>query len=331
MGQLQNPSSTLTVGTLIQDASVTSTGEFEQILRSSVIEPTLVEDINEQSSITNPLFRGAENEIVSYIVYQSPSQSITTGTNMPYSLIMHMDGNFVYYPKASDTFAFSLTPPERKGTGVFHPPETSRVSSYFGSLANSTISSPSLYTSVWGKVKSAVGTGLDLVDSYYGGFGKRLDNSLLGGRIQKSLGLTPIEPDWLQHLDSELLSLKNGLVQHDRSSARSHMYSNSNIVDLREKPEPLNSLVPKDDYLYYFRQLRTISNSFRGTDSQVAYWSEISQWINKCVEWYETQPDWIDPTQTTKKLREIAATSLNKKRDVSKDPDDSFQGSNQRF
>lgn len=100
-----------TVGNLIQNAQHVSTGEYEATLRSSVVEPALIEDIHSSPAVTvnGSNFTGMDNETIMYLVYQTPVQSITTGSTT-FSLIANQRGNFAYYPKVTDPLAFSLGP-----------------------------------------------------------------------------------------------------------------------------------------------------------------------------------------------------------------------------
>ena len=80
-------------------------------MKSAVVNPDLVTDINYRingATTSTQIFTGAENEIVSYVIYQTPAINITTGTNSVFTLLGDFEGNFVYYPNAADPLAFSL-------------------------------------------------------------------------------------------------------------------------------------------------------------------------------------------------------------------------------
>lgn len=99
-----------TLGNLLQNSQYVSTGEYEASVRSAVVEPALIEDITATLPVltsTGKEYQGADNEVVSYLIYQTPVQSITTGATT-FSLIANQRGNFAYYPKTTDPLAFSL-------------------------------------------------------------------------------------------------------------------------------------------------------------------------------------------------------------------------------
>ena len=81
------------------------------VLKSAVVNPDLVTDINYRingATINQQIFTGGENEIVSYVIYQTPAINITTGTQSVFTLLGDFEGSFVYYPNATDPLAFSL-------------------------------------------------------------------------------------------------------------------------------------------------------------------------------------------------------------------------------
>lgn len=98
-----------TLSNLIQNAQYASVGDYEQTMRSSVVEPILIEDITATfaTSTNGSTAQGMDNETIMYLVYQSPVQSITTGATT-FSLIANQRGNFSYYNKVTDPLAFSL-------------------------------------------------------------------------------------------------------------------------------------------------------------------------------------------------------------------------------
>lgn len=107
LGQFQS----ISLRQLLQDSSRTESGHWDVTLRSAVVNPDLITDINygiTGVTLSSNLFAEAENEIVSYVVYQTPAINITTGLPSQYSFIATQTGNFVYYPRASDPFAFAL-------------------------------------------------------------------------------------------------------------------------------------------------------------------------------------------------------------------------------
>lgn len=99
---------------LMQDSSRTESGHWDVTLKSAVVNPDLVTDINFaiNTNLVSDLFKDAENEIVSYVIYQTPAINITTGLPSQYSFIATQSGNFVYYPRATDPFAFALGGPD---------------------------------------------------------------------------------------------------------------------------------------------------------------------------------------------------------------------------
>lgn len=101
----------LTPRQLIQIANKMEAGRFDAAMKSAVVNPDLVTDINYKiEKVTDVVntFPGAENEIVSFLVYQTPVVNLLTGSKATFSLIGELEGNFVFYPRATDPFAFNL-------------------------------------------------------------------------------------------------------------------------------------------------------------------------------------------------------------------------------
>lgn len=128
----------VTIGQLIQDACCSEAGDTVTTLTSAVVNPALVNDINSQcgTSATNT-FPDGENEIVSYVVYQTPVISLTTNLSVPFTWIASTQGNFVYYTKVSDPLAFNIGNEKTKPK-----PETTKTPAILESiapLANNTV------------------------------------------------------------------------------------------------------------------------------------------------------------------------------------------------
>lgn len=291
----------VSVGTLIQDSTVTCTGEYEQILRSSVIEPSLVKDISCVSKTTSPRFADAENESVTYIIYQTAAQSISAGTKMNYSLILHVDGNFVYYPKATDTFAFNLTPPAIKGNNVFSKP--SPIVESLSDVANTTVKDAKQHKSLWSK--------------FYD-IGKSVIETNPIGKLATSV----IDTFWNDDSTGTTENILNALNDTVSNSAasRSGLFSRiTSGASLRSEPEVHTSIKPKDDYQYYFGQLYAVAKQFRGTTTQIQEFGPIYNWIEDTYNWYTAQPDWINVDQVQKR------SASAPKRDRDADSIDSFR------
>jgi hypothetical protein len=317
----QNP----TVSQLIQNSTSTSTGEYEQVLRSSVIEPNLVEDITEAMTTTAPNAKGADNETISYIIYQSAAQSITTGTNMTYNLIAHMDGNFVYYPNPTDTFSYALTPPERKGNAVFETPKRSWVSEIVAPLTNTVVDNSKKYSSAWASVKNVVGKGISwLDDKLTGGAIKGLDDSLFGSALQHSVGLKTAQDKQLDEFERMLTILKSDHGTAPSRSAYSNYSTGANLLSAHEYHLPVSSMVPKDDYVYYFNQLAAITRRFRGTISQTEAFAPFLTLVEETLDWYNSAPDYIDIDSCKKPARSTSKPARVVQED-SHDPDESFR------
>jgi len=298
LGQLATD---LPISQLIQDATVTETGSYEQILRSAVIEPTLVEDINAKVSTSVPYFPGADNEAVSYIVFQTAAASITTGAKMPYTLIAHMDGNFVYYPKANDTFAFSLTPQDRKGPAVFESKRSDWVSELILPKVGSVISDPVKHSSIWDTLKSIGGGIASAADDWLlGGRVKQLDDKYLGSRLQHSVGLQTSHDRDMEEIEKMMRDLR---LDHGTTPARSVATSRtSTYLTLANTKD---ELVPKDDFLRYFGQLDAICSQYRGLPSQTLALTPFFALVRQYLVWYQTAPAWIDPQETEEDSVEV--------------------------
>lgn len=286
----------MTVGQMIQDATVTETGSYEQILRSSVINPALVDDISDPSIGSLPCFPGGENEPIAYCVYQTAAASITTGTKMPYNLIWHFEGNFVYYPKATDTFAFSLTPEERRGNATFE--RNTEFSKVVSPLVNSVVDNPSNYTSLFGKLKNVLGGALSWADDkFLMGAAKKFDDGVLGGSVQELLGVKTAAQKEEDMIQAMLLDLKFNSGLAPVRSTYSSAFNGTSLNTFSTKYAPMdivaNPLVPKDDFVYYFTQLKDMCARARGTNLQMEQLQPFFESVNAIYAWYQTAPDFI--------------------------------------
>ena len=265
------------LSTLIQDATVTCTGSYEHVLRSSVIEPSLVKDINQPANAAYPRFNDSENETVSYVIYQTAVQSITGSGDSKYSFILHVDGNFVYYPKATDSFAFNLTSQSLRGNNVFT--KEGKIAPQIDNVANTTVKNTAKHEEGWEQAK-------------------KLDESTVLNTksreqvaSESNLGGSSFIGDLFDSFAN--LTNENSIVGKIAKTAAG--WASAILLAPPVQSEP-SSLVPKDDFLYYFKQLHEVCHAFRGTETQAVQFIPFRDWVDQCYTWYLTQPDWIDPT-----------------------------------
>ena len=299
----------LTIQNLIQDAVVTSTGAYENTLRSSVSDPALVMDINANSTTSGSgsrAFPECENEVVSYIVYQTPAISVTTGSTTPFTLICNLEGNFVYYPKATDPIAFNIGQDEAKPTTQDSNLRHSVVSQTMSNLNTKDVADSGVFKSVWNNVSGwlgsvlpkAIGSGAKWLDNRFtGGAVQSFDNNILGGSLQHSLGLKTAQEEQADDFLRQLHELK--VTTPFTASRASSMFSGGTAnmqssVHSRHIPTVSNGLVPKADFVYWFRQLDEVMRRRRGTTGQVIFLDTVATWLENEMEWFESQPDWVD-------------------------------------
>jgi hypothetical protein len=319
----------LTQQNLIQDATVTATGAYENTLRSAVQDPALVMDINANAVNvgSSRAYPECENEVISYIVYQTPAISVTSGASTPFTLILNMEGNFVYYPKATDPIALNVGTQESRPAVQDANMRHSYVSQTMSSLGMRDIADSNIFKSAWNGVSDwmtsmlpkAVGSGLKWLDNRVtGGAVQSFDTKVLGGAVQHSLGL---KTDREEQTEDFLKQLENLKMSDAFGPSRATSMFNGGSANMQSsvamkpyQPAPTNGLVPKSDFVYWFHQLDEVLARRRGTVGQTVYLDQISSWVNSELDWYDSQPDWVDEFH----VRPIPELSPDKRRSIEK-------------
>lgn len=107
----QVPTNGLTLSHLIQVAQQVTTGTSSFHLRGAVVNHDIV--YNHHSSEVpgigeETIFEDLAMETIHYVILQTPVISITTAAPSTFSLIQSIKGNYLFYPRATDSLAARL-------------------------------------------------------------------------------------------------------------------------------------------------------------------------------------------------------------------------------
>lgn len=291
----------ITVQNLIQDAQVTSTNQFETTLRSSVIEPNLVADISCRVGAStlpfNEMYPDADNEILSYAVYQTPVISVTSGLPTPYTFIVSTEGNFVYYPKATDPLAFNIGQSEVKPQ--FQDRDMKRnpyVEGVIQPTANRTIDDTPWYHKVVNKLKSSIARiGSKLDDTYLGGMVKTGDDILFDSAIQRGLGLRNDRRNDIDDFDRQLRELQDIPI----SATSGYPQTNSSSSFMIEVDAPI--WYSKQDMSYSWNAMVATLSSLAYTEYQSSQVAAFIQFVHTQQTWLNAQADFFQDNRVAKK------------------------------
>jgi len=100
------PPTGLSIQRLIQTSSKIMSGAASFKMRGALVNNALA--TTALTPNTNDVFADYSNEIVHYVILQTPVISITTGIPARYTLICNGHGNYAYWPSQTDAFANKL-------------------------------------------------------------------------------------------------------------------------------------------------------------------------------------------------------------------------------
>lgn len=179
-----------TLNNLMMNAQYNGTGTYDTTLKSSVVQPAVIEDISyaiQTADARGSGYQGADNELVSYLIYQDPVVSINTGATT-FTLLCNQEGNYAYYPKTTDPLAFSLGQPAQKPVVDEVLAKHPEIAREISPLVNTVVEDTTGYKGIWSHAKSALSSFLTGADSASDGLITKIDG-MTGGHLKDKVGL----------------------------------------------------------------------------------------------------------------------------------------------